>query len=227
MGKAVNEQTTVIAPHDLGFATSVVDAFKWIGHRFAGESIWVRKHRSNRHHPKVIEIEVQMRQQHASMARRDQTRCRNDRQTRLSGYALRQRSIVLCSDFSGGSAKRFCARGLSLFDPLPLVLGQPGYDDFGIYCLALENIRSTLRHILAQGRPDDRRAFKAETLAISHGAIHQRAVEQLPGATNKVPTQAMLPTSVVQIAEQALDVASILHKDVMVSATAAIELCSG
>ena len=79
MGKAVDEQPTVIGPHDLGFATSVVDAFKWIGQRFAGESIWVRKHRSNRHHPQVIEIEVQMRQQDASMPRRDQTRCRNDR----------------------------------------------------------------------------------------------------------------------------------------------------
>src|ERR1700745_2878028 len=68
MGKAVNEEPTVIGPHDLGFAASVVDAFKWIGQCLAGESIWVRNHRSNRHHPQVIEIEVQMWQQHASMA---------------------------------------------------------------------------------------------------------------------------------------------------------------
>src|SRR6516164_860678 len=134
---------------------------------------------------------------------------------------------MLCPDFSGGSAKRFCARGLSFFDPLPLVLGQPGYDELGIYCLALENIRSTLRQILRQGRLDDGRAFKAETLAIGHHAIHQRTVEQLSGATNKVPTQATLPTTVVQIAEEALDIACILHEDVVVSAPAAVELCSG
>ena len=91
---------------------------------------------------------------------------------------------MLRPDFSSGSAKRFCARDLGLFDPLPLVLGQSGYDEFGIYCLALENIRNTLRHSLRQGRLDDGRAFKAETLAISHGAIHQRAVEQLPGTAD-------------------------------------------
>ena len=91
---------------------------------------------------------------------------------------------MLCPDFSGGSAKRFCARGLSFFDPLPLVLGQPGYDEFGIYCLALENIRSTLRHILRQGRLDDGRAFKTQALAVGHHAIHQRTVEQLPGAAD-------------------------------------------
>src|SRR5262249_35630422 len=136
------------------------------------------------HHPQVIEIEVQMRQQHASMPRRDQARCRNDRQTRLSGYALRQRSIVLCSDFGGGSAKRFCTCGLSFMDALPLVLGQPVYDELGIDCLALEYIWSTLGYVLCQRRLDDWGAFKAETLAIAHHAIHQRAVEQLPGAAD-------------------------------------------
>ena len=67
---------------------------------------------------------------------------------------------MLRPDFSGVFAKRFCARGLSFTDPLTLVLGQPGYDELGIYCLALENIRSSLRHILRQGRLDDGRASK-------------------------------------------------------------------
>ena len=69
-------------------------------------------------------------------------------------------------------------------DALPLVLGQPGYDELGIDCLALEYVRSTLRHILRQGRLDDGRAFKTQALAVGHHAIHQRAVEQLPGATD-------------------------------------------
>ena len=89
MGKAVNEEQTVVPSHDFGLAASVIDAFKWIGERFADESIWVRKHLGNRHNAEVIKFEVQMRQQHASIPRGDQAQCRNDRQTRLSGYALR------------------------------------------------------------------------------------------------------------------------------------------
>jgi hypothetical protein len=88
MGKAVNEQPTIIASHDLGFATSVVDAFKWIGQCLADESIWVRKHGGDRHYAQMIEIELQMRQKHALMSRRDQARCRGDRHTRLGGYQL-------------------------------------------------------------------------------------------------------------------------------------------
>ena len=69
-------------------------------------------------------------------------------------------------------------------DPLPFVLGQPGYDEPSIYCLALENIRSTSRQILCQRRLDDWGAFKTQALAVGHHAIHQRAVEQLPGAAD-------------------------------------------
>src|SRR5262249_24794307 len=57
-------------------------------------------------------------------------------------------------------------------------------------------------HILCQGRLDDGRAFKAMTLATSHSAIHQRSVEQLPGAADKVPTQPVQPTLVVQTAKK-------------------------
>ena len=70
--------------------------------------------------------------------------------------------IVLRPDFSGGFAKRFCAYGFGLVDALPLVFSQPGYDEPGIYCLSLENFRSTLRDILCQGRLDDGRALKTQ-----------------------------------------------------------------
>jgi hypothetical protein len=58
---------------------------------------------------------------------------------------------VLRPNFSGRSSERFRAYGLSLVDALPLVFGQPGYNKFGIYCLSLESIRSTLRDVLRQG----------------------------------------------------------------------------
>ena len=107
---------------------------------------------------------------------------------------------MLCPDFSGGSAKRFCARGLSLFDPLSLVLCHPGYDEPAIYCLSLEHLRSSFGHVLFQRRLDDGRAFKTQALAIAHHAIHQRAVEQLSGTADLVPAQCVLPTTVMQIA---------------------------
>jgi hypothetical protein len=130
-------------------------------------------------------------------------------------------------NFSGDFAKRFCACGFGLVDALPLVFGQPGYDEAGVDGLALENFRSTLGHILCQGRLDDGRALKTEAFAISDCAIHQGTVEELPGAADKVPTQPVLPTSIVQIAEKALDIARILHENVVVNTPAAGDLGSG
>ena len=93
--------------------------------------------------------------------------------------------------------------------------------------LALENLGITFRHILRQRRLDDGCALEAQTLAIGHHAIHQRAVEQLSGAADLVPSQPVLPTTVVEIVEEALDVARILHENVVVNATTTGELRSG
>jgi hypothetical protein len=41
--------------------------WNWIGQSFVDELSWVRKHRGDRHKAQVVEIEVQMRQQYASM----------------------------------------------------------------------------------------------------------------------------------------------------------------
>jgi hypothetical protein len=40
---------------------------------------------------------------------------------------------------------------------------------------------------LCQRRLYDRRTFEAQALAIGDHAIHQRAVEQLPGTADQVP----------------------------------------
>ena len=189
MSKAVNEEPTVVAPHDFGLAASVVDAFKWIGECFADESIWVGKHLSNGHNDPG-----------------DRTRGPNAAAVRL-GAAQRPsalpRSIGMpdLAESCSASVWSCCSRislaalpsasalaGFGFFDSLSLVLPQSRYDDCGIDCLALENLRRAFRHILCERRLDDGRAFKAETLAISHGAIHQRPVEQLSSAANKVPT---------------------------------------
>jgi len=166
----------------------------------------------------MIELQLNIGVEHAMMPCLDEaTGSRNG----CPGFGrdfLGEFLIVLVTELRRSLPQRLRTGGLGFGDAVALEFSQSRHRLSRIDRIALEGFRRALRCILRQRGSNDRRAFEAKAFAEADHTIDDRAVEELTGAADQMPAEAVQPATVVQVFEEPLNVAAIGNKHIMVHA---------